>query len=419
MMRRNRNFLIISASLTIFLLVLMLLARVVVLKSYLQIEEDETREHIDRIDAALQNEVDHLSGICSDYATWNDSYRFVKGEYPDFVRLNLDDDSLKKLRLNFVSFIAPDGDEIYSKVVDLQGVNFNPYTVLRPDLLKGAPLLDLKSGASGFLVAGGMPIVVSSRPVLTSEGNGPVAGILIMGRIVDARELAHLRRLVRLPLEVTVSNSSPPEAAFPGEKLPLRLDRPQLIRRQSVRQLTVYQLFADINHKPGFVISAKMERTIYAQGVETLRQFMLSAVVAMLLAILVINRLSLKIIFAEKSRLITETLYNYVVEESQAAALLLEAENCRIVKSTAGFSRLLGYPPEQLEGVLFREMIAGSREEFERCRTAALESGASTAAAALQLCCHDRTQQTFAAMMTLKTNEGREFLLVKLILPRS
>lgn len=419
MKHRYRNFLIISASMMVLLAVLMLIARVVMLQSFLQIEEASATEHIERIHVALQNEVDHLDSVCSDYARSNDAYRFINGSYPEYVRLDLSDDSLSKLGLNFVTFIAPDGEEVYSKVVNLQGVTFNPYTFLRPALLKGAPLFDLQRGTKGYLVAGGTPILVSSRPVLTSEGSGPPAGILIVGRLLNAVEIGHLGNLVRLPLKITPINTSLPGTPLPQEFRLLGPEHPLNIKRQSEELLTGHHLFADISNKPAFVISATIERSIYRQGVETIRQAMLFAFAAMLLAILIINRLTLKIAFSEKSRLITEVLYNYVVEESRAAALLLEAENCRIIKCTSGFSRLLGYTPEQLEGVLFRELIAGNRDEFERCRTTALEDSTSATDTELQLCRRDQTEQTCTAVMTLKMRDDREFLLLKLILPRS
>lgn len=418
MQKRNRNFLIIAASLTVFLLALMLLARVVVLQSYLQIEEADCSDHVSRIDAVLQNEVEHLASTCSDYARWNDSYRFAKNHSPEYIRLNLNDDSLSKLHLNFVSFISPDGNEIYSKVVALPGETFTPYAVLKPHIRNGSPLFDQKTGGSGFLVAGGMPFIIASRPVLTSEGSGPLAGMLIMGRVLDAEELEHLGKLVRLPLRLTIL-TDPADPAAPGELRRLSAARPISFRHHNPEIMTGYHLFTDINHKPAFVISTIIERTIYQQGVATIRQFMLSAFAAILVAILVINRLTLKISASEKNRLIIETLFNYVVEESQAAALLLEAKSCRIIKCTSGFSRLLGFPPTQLEGVLFRELIAANREEFERCRSAALESGNSTTDTELQLRRIDASLQTFAAVMTLKVKEGREFLLLKLILPRA
>lgn len=398
---------------------LLLLARVMVLQSYLEIEQEDATDHISRINAALQNEVDHLASTCSDYALWDDSYRFARGNNPAYVRLNLGDDSLAKLRLNFVTFIDPNGEELYSKVVGLKDVNFNPYTVLRPGFLKGSPLFDLQTGASGFMVAGDRPLIVATQPLLTSEGKGPVAGLLVMGRVLNDKELARLGRLVSLPLKLTILSNNPAGTAVPREFRRLSPDSPLGFRRHSNEIMTGYHLFTDINRKPAFVISTLIERTTFQQGVTTVRQFMLCALAAMLLAILVIDRLTLKITQSERTRLITEMLYNYVVEESQAAALLLEAQSCRIIKSTAGFSRLLGLPPAQLEGVLFRELIAGNLAEFERCRSVALESGNCATDTELQLCGIDRSLQMFSAVMTLKVKEGREFLLLKLILPRT
>lgn len=109
-------------------------------------------------------------------------------------------------------FIKPDGQQVFSKAFDLIAAEhaavpseLNPY--LSPDarLLKHT---DTDSGMTGIIMLPAGPLLVASRPILTTERNGPVRGAMIMGRYLDARGLERLSALTNLPVKIYPINTA-------------------------------------------------------------------------------------------------------------------------------------------------------------------------------------------------------------------
>ena len=60
------------------LLVLLYAAsRVILLESYVRLEQHDVREHVRRAVNALQHDIENLTRFTNDWAAWDDSYRFV------------------------------------------------------------------------------------------------------------------------------------------------------------------------------------------------------------------------------------------------------------------------------------------------------------------------------------------------------
>lgn len=398
----SRNLTAVTVSLLFLLAAILLGARLIVLDGFIHIEGDDAKEHIERVVAALNNETSLLDSACTDYSTWNDSYRFLKDGNADFIKLNLTDTTLAKLKVDFVSFILLDGEEIFSKVIESKKKSFEPYKDLKPYLFDGTALVSIEGGGKGLLVAGDKAVIISARPILTSEGKGPVSGVLIMGRILDDEAMKHLSELTRVPLQMTRYNPAKNHSPEPGIK----------IQRPDLNTLKVSYLFKDINEKPIFTLSARIDREIYQEGVKTVRNFMLAAIAGILLAMFVISRLTLRVSASEWNRIITETLYDAVVEKSPGATLLMDAMTCRIIKTTPEMSKLLGYPPEHLQGVLFRELLHESTDLFENCRNGAFESGKSPSGVELSLVRSDRSVISAVAEASYKIKGGKRLLLL-------
>ena len=58
----------------------------------------------------------------------------------------------------------------------------------------------------GLVMLPGGPMLIASRPILTSEEQGPINGALIMGRYLDLTEVERLAEVTQLSLTVHRSN---------------------------------------------------------------------------------------------------------------------------------------------------------------------------------------------------------------------
>ena len=54
-------------------------------------------------------------------------------------------------------------------------------------------------------------MLISSKPILTSQGVGPIRGALVAGRYLDSEELDSLSHITHLPIEISrVDDSNMP-----------------------------------------------------------------------------------------------------------------------------------------------------------------------------------------------------------------
>jgi|GEM_PF-7129853 len=76
---------------------------------------------------------------------------------------------------------------------------------------------DARHSTTGIIVTPTYPMIIASRPLTHTDFSGTPVGFVIMGRYLDAGEIARLSELTQPTLSVTRSD----DPAIPGEILPL------------------------------------------------------------------------------------------------------------------------------------------------------------------------------------------------------
>jgi sensor domain CHASE-containing protein len=85
----------------------------VVMPAFATLEEQQAIRDVERCVDAISRDVDNLSTIVDDWATWDDSYRYVLGENPEFAAANLIDETFSNTRLNLICLLGPDRELIW------------------------------------------------------------------------------------------------------------------------------------------------------------------------------------------------------------------------------------------------------------------------------------------------------------------
>jgi PAS domain S-box-containing protein len=276
---RGKTLLIIL--ITVFALVggLYRLARVVLLSGYSTLEADFARQDIDRASSALENEIATLSHTNRDYASWDETYRFVQGKNQKLPWGQFPLSELPQVKVNFVVIVSNAGNDVFSQVYDLE----RHKQALLPAGLAGylvpGKLLPAGGkpwqGASGILMLPSGPYVVDSRPVLTSKSQGPVMGTMIMGRALDEQAIQRLARMTHLSIDLIPIDTPAEQARY--ESTTGRLIRPNRVDVQDEGRNSVAacEEVTDINDNPALILRVRLPRDIYHQGQTTLVQFLL------------------------------------------------------------------------------------------------------------------------------------------------
>ena len=262
---RRKIALILIAFIALMFAAVLLLFRVVLQKNVDLLEESRVWDNIARAANVLDNETALLDRFTHDYSAWDEAYRFVQNPQPEFIKSNLPISAFTVNDCDFVVFINAAGKIVCQKSYDRQsGLEIPIPAGMLPHLVPGSPLLRLaaeNSSVRGYVVLPEGIYMVVSRPVLTSEEEGPIRGALVTARKFDQLYVDRLSSIIRLPLVL-----KGPETAAPGSEPP---GGPSGANR-SVRFLDGHTAegsipFMDVLGNRAFALVFRQERAIRGQ----------------------------------------------------------------------------------------------------------------------------------------------------------
>ena len=89
-MTLHRKTLITSCiSIFVLLAVVIFSANHILLGGFSDVETRETQSSLNRATNAVENELSSLTAFLADWAEWDDSYEFIAGHSPEYIKKNL------------------------------------------------------------------------------------------------------------------------------------------------------------------------------------------------------------------------------------------------------------------------------------------------------------------------------------------
>jgi len=243
--------------------------RWIVYPSFLALEQRQTRDDVSRVVEGIQREVDHLTLLCNDWSAWTDTWNFVQNRNAEFIKQNLVAETFANNGLDLL-LIADTADQfVWEGIFNRRDKAIEHDSALFTRLLQGGRLTGHTDAASicrGLVMTERGPLLVASRPIMTSENTGPIRGTLIVGRFLDERQVQQLIERTRVEFALWPANSAelPPaarrELALLGPESPLRVDS------SDSRRLSAYTLLRDVSGQPALLLRADVPRLISQQG---------------------------------------------------------------------------------------------------------------------------------------------------------
>lgn len=183
----------------------------VIMPSFLALGEEEANKNAQRALEAISRELDQITPSVSDWAYWTDTYKYVKGEMPEYAEANLDLgdslDTLNGMKINYLALYDTSGKAVWSGALDLEtGEKIDLGALTGSSLEKDHPLLEhpsLESEIKGIIPTTHAPMLIVAKPILDNYRKGPAAGTMIMGRFLNAAAIARLADQVQRPLSVS------------------------------------------------------------------------------------------------------------------------------------------------------------------------------------------------------------------------
>jgi two-component system, NtrC family, sensor kinase len=257
----------------------------VVEPSFARLEQANARTAMRRVDYAIDRDLETLQNDATDWANWEDAYRFVLGRNPKFVATNFTHTAIAQIQIDSILIVdlkgrilAWTGDVIPTKL-SLQGSLEDGGSL--PASFPWRRDLGTTRAVHGLVKTNLGVMMIAGAPILNGTGSGRPTGMTIVGRLLTPDRLQDLGSRTQSNLmSVDMSLASTSDLLV-----------------NSSRYTTVYRSFNDIYNRPVMALRVEVPRRIEASGLRAIRYASLSiivvAVIVLLLVVVLLNRLVL------------------------------------------------------------------------------------------------------------------------------
>ncbi len=268
----QKSVLIVFTTVFVLILASFLVADDLIMDSYRDLEQQEVAKNTNRAAEALAARITALDTFCGDWSCWDDTYEFMQGINPAFfIARNLGDDTFLDYGLSLIAFYSCSGNLVYAKSWDFLTSAESALPPAVPVLFRDGVVTGFTSPEdhrSGVLNLSGVPCMIAARPVLTSIGEGPIAGTIIMGRRIDAEILDALGKATHL--DISLLETGQFETATAGALNVSCSGGDVLSVEKSNELITGYTLIDGLDGRPAFGFAIDISRDIVQQGKRTL-----------------------------------------------------------------------------------------------------------------------------------------------------
>jgi diguanylate cyclase (GGDEF)-like protein/PAS domain S-box-containing protein len=270
----------------------------IILPGFKSLETREAKKDIDRCIRAIKKETEQIDTLCHDWSAWDDLYEFMISPSTDFIRKNLNMETMLNSRLNLVCITGIQGKTVFCEKWNLAKKQKTVLAVLPKHLLSRIKDLTAQfqdrgdlSGVriSGIYNHGKEVMMLSVRPVVTSDNQGPIRGMLVLGRSLDQAFVEELKKQVEV--DFSIMPMADKDLTSQESKIPVRLmsETIQLVEQPRTKSLTGYYLLPDIGGEQGFLIRARLPRYILEKGRATFSySLVMISVLGLFMAFLVV-----------------------------------------------------------------------------------------------------------------------------------
>lgn len=236
---------------------------------YTELENQSVEENVNRVSEALYLQTMALDTLCHDRACRDDICEFARDRNAGYIENNMGDETFTNTGVNLIAILDSSGQIIYKRAIDLDNLTDISLPQDLQDRLSAAGLLQhssMQDYASGAFLLDEHPMLIASRPIKTSQGEGLSAGTLIMGRFLES----NLIRTISGATNLTITVLPLDYTGYPDE-LAGQISEPDgnnaaVVQPLSGSSIAGYRLVEEVEGNPAFVLRIDMPRNIYNQG---------------------------------------------------------------------------------------------------------------------------------------------------------
>ncbi len=282
---RRKNIIAIVSTMVGLLLVLFVISQFIILRQSDEQQKAIVQSDVGRAVNALNQHLDGLTLISSDWANWDETYRFVQDANAQYIVDNLSNDSLINLRLDFMLFVNTQGEKVYLKLLNKsdEAKSDDQYGLkIQPDDMQAIlKMTSSKQLNKGFIYVGSHPTLVVARPILNSAMSGSPHGMLVIGRYLTRSRLTQISQQTRLTVDIRRLDAPDLASDFLMAKSILTpATHAPIFYTQIEHNAEGYTLLPDINNQPLLIMQIQTQNDIYEAGQQSVWYILLILLVA-------------------------------------------------------------------------------------------------------------------------------------------
>lgn len=303
---RTKVLLIILTVWAMMLTVTYIGSQKTVVQSYIQLEDRLALNNIERANRGLNQMVEGVATVLEGWSIWDDAYQFMTDKNTAFIKANLEVPVLASADLDVMLFYSEDGKPVFERVLNEARSNEAPIPMALVNGLKSNGSLwnlvnqpTIGSHSQGLLDTDRGILLMASHSILTSKGEGPPHGSMLMGKFFNDAALKKLRDITKLDIAIyrLPIIDQPPDLKAEYQKL---AKSQNTVLEKNSSTVFGYKILDDINGNHIAILKVTMPRSVFITGVNTTRLFnvvliILGLILALtlfyLFRILIINRL--------------------------------------------------------------------------------------------------------------------------------
>jgi PAS domain S-box-containing protein len=251
-----------------------------ILRESVEKMEAENAEHeIGEIRDSIDDCIDSLDMFARDWSAWDDTCAFMEERNEQYIKSNLIPTVLADARLNVILYYDTAGTVVFESAVDWRKSAEVPFPKALHEYLAANPQLlahdDVDSARKGLVLLPDGLMMLVTRPIVTSEGKGPIRGTLAMGRYFDDREITRISQ--RRDANITIRPLDDPQMPrdFKTALNALNAGAAAFSSPLDEHVIAAYTLLRDITGKPVAALKASMPRMMLKQSQASIADFVL------------------------------------------------------------------------------------------------------------------------------------------------
>jgi signal transduction histidine kinase/sensor domain CHASE-containing protein len=292
---RQKVILLLVALFTVFAAAQFIVQQRVVLPSFAQLERDAARKDMDRVANFMARELDVFLAMAADWGDWDATYQYMLDHDPKFLASSMTTSTIQGYRANAVAFVDLSGRFVWATAIELDSGTPIDLDVIRRGELPSDPVWRdaLRTGTrmTGLLRTSRGAMLTALAPVLNGAHQGPIRGMVLLGRLLTEAEISRIAQQTQVPLRAWVV--APGAAATPeGWSNRSAADDGSLVVRDNVTEVT--RVLADVSRRPLLALRLEVPRVISARGQQAVAYsscFLIGAgIIVLVIVIVLLNR---------------------------------------------------------------------------------------------------------------------------------